>query len=82
MPTLKKYIADLQKFAEKYPELLNKPVGYLTDDDGNGFSTNVYKPTIIYYNSEYDETLSQEDVDVYKSEGEPIDGFVQYVVIN
>lgn len=82
MTTLKKHIEDLQKFAEKHPELLNKQVGYFTDDEGNSFSTNVYKPTVIYYNAEYDETLSQEDVDVYKSEGESIDGFVQHIVIN
>lgn len=83
MTTLNKFIADLQKYAETNPELLNKQVGYITDDEGNGFSTNVYSPTITWYNKENDERLSDEDYETYKADDRSsVKGFKKYVVIN
>lgn len=83
MPTLKKYIEDLQKFADKHPELLNKPVGYMTDDEGNGFSTNIYKPTLTYYNPIEGERICESDYVTYlEDDEESVEGFKQYVVIN
>lgn len=82
MTTLRKYIQDLQKFAERNPELISKHVGYMTDDEGNGFVANVYSPSTIYYDKEAQETLTQEDLDAYKADGESVKGFKKYVVIN
>ena len=83
MTTLSKFIKDLQKYAEDNPDLLNKQVGYITDDEGNGFSINVYSPTITWYNKEDDERLSDEDYETYKADDRSsVKGFKKYVVIN
>lgn len=83
MTTLKKYISDLQKFADKHPDLLNSPVGYVTDDEGNGFSTTVCKPTLTYYNSLEDERLCESDYFSWlEDDEESVEGFKQYVIIN
>ena len=83
MPTLSKYIKDIQKFAEANPELLSKHVGYVTDDEGNSFSINIYPPTITWYNKEDDERLSNEDYETYKEDDRSsVKGFKKYVVIN
>ena len=83
MTTLSKFIKGLQKYAEDNPDLLNKQVGYITDDEGNGFSINIYPPTITWYNKEDDERLSDEDYETYK-EDDPssVKGFKKYVIIN
>lgn len=83
MTTLSKFIKDLQKYADDNPDLLNKQVGYITDDEGNGFSTNIYPPTITWYNKEDDERLSDEDYETYKADDRSsVKGFKKYVVIN
>lgn len=83
MTTLSKFIKDLEVFAKNNPEMLNKQVGYITDDEGNGFSTNVYSPNITWYNKEDDERLSDEDYETYKEDDRSsVKGFKKYVVIN
>ena len=83
MTTLSKFIKDLQKYAEDNPELLNKQVGYITDDEGNGFSTSVYPPTTTWYNKEDCDRLSDEDYETYKADDRTsVKGFKKYVVIN
>lgn len=83
MTTLSEFIKDLQKYAEDNPELLNKQVGYITDDEGNGFSTSVYPPTTTWYNKEDDERLSDEVYETYKAaDRSRVKCFKKYVIIN
>lgn len=83
MTTLSKFIKDLQKYAEDNPELLNKQVGYITDNEGNGFSTDVYPPTTTWYNKEDCDRLSDEVYETYKADDRSrVKGFKKYVIIN
>lgn len=83
MTTLSKFIKVLQKYAEDNPDLLNKQVGYITDDEGNGFSTNIYPPTITWYNKEDDERLTDEDYETSKADDRSsVKGFKKYIAIN
>ena len=83
MTTFSKFIKDLQKYAEDNPELLNKQVGYIIDNEGNGFSIDVYPPTTTWYNKEDCYRLSDEDYETYKADDRSrVKGFKKYVIIN
>lgn len=45
--TLKQYIAQLTEFAEANPEALTLTVGYCVDDEGNGYDSVKFAPSII-----------------------------------
>ena len=83
MTTLSEFIKDLQKYAEDNPELLNKQVGYITDNECNGFSTDVYPPTTTWYNKEDCDRLSDEVYETYKADDRSrVKRFKKYVIIN
>lgn len=83
MTTLKEFIKDLELFAKKHPELLDKPVGYFSDDEGNWFSTNVYPPSVIYYHKRDSETLDESEYNIYLNDDEEcVEGFEMHILIN
>ena len=52
---LKRYIRILERLAEKNPDALEYEVVYGKDDEGNGFDTVKYAPSIgVYEDGEFD----------------------------
>lgn len=51
---LKEYIAHLQNYAKKNPEMLGKDVITSIDDEGNGYNAILFAPTKGYINEDLD----------------------------
>lgn len=49
--TLKEYIKGIEDFVKQYPEALDMPVIYASNDEGNSYHTIYNTPTIIQVHS-------------------------------
>lgn len=75
------YIDNLQKLIMENPELKDVEVAYARDDEGNGYSTSVFAPSIRYkminedgwhFDTAIDKESDPEEYEEYKDELEPI----------
>lgn len=78
---LNEYIQQLQELLVANPELGDVEVAYAKDDEGNGYSTSVFSPSVRYkmidedgysFDTVIDRENDPEEYEDYKDELEPI----------
>ena len=59
--TLKKFVANLNKIMQEYPETAKYKVITAIDDEGKGYNPVEYIPSLGYYNDESQDFFNEND---------------------